>query len=143
MTTTQRFQNQELIRIGDDDNYLLPAPRHGGRLVRWVRRGQDILYWPDDADWTNVARVRGGNPLLFPFIARHVVDGQIGKRRRPRRGRARYAAAWFCPRSAIRHFRHFQATVSLTLRSSPATQAAYPFGLYSPQRIGRYRTASK
>jgi aldose 1-epimerase len=34
--------------------------------------GQDILYWPDDADWTNVARVRGGNPSLFPFIARHL-----------------------------------------------------------------------
>lgn len=128
MTTTQRFQNQELIRIGDDDNYLLLAPGHGGRLVRWVRRGQDILYWPDDADWTNVARVRGGNPLLFPFIARHLVDGQIGKWR-DRAGVVRDMPPHGFARDLPFDISDIsQATVSLTLRSSPATHAAYPFG---------------
>lgn len=77
--TTLRFQDQELIRVGDENDYLLLAPQYGGRLVRWVHRGEDILYWPADADWSQPARVRGGNPLLFPFIARHFVDGDIGK----------------------------------------------------------------
>ena len=75
----QRFQDQDLVRIGQDENYLLLAPRHGGRLVRWVLRGEDILYWPDHADWSRAAKIRGGNPLLFPFIGRHFVDGQAGQ----------------------------------------------------------------
>ncbi|CAG2128365.1 hypothetical protein LMG31506_00466 [Cupriavidus yeoncheonensis] len=74
----QRFQDQDLVRIGHDENYLLLAPRHGGRLVRWVLHGEDILYWPDQADWSRPAKIRGGNPLLFPFIGRHFADGQVG-----------------------------------------------------------------
>lgn len=74
----QRFQDQDLVRIGHDENYLLLAPQHGGRLVRWVLRGEDILYWPDQADWSRPAKIRGGNPLLFPFIGRHFVDGEPG-----------------------------------------------------------------
>lgn len=74
----QRFQDQDLVRIGHDENYLLLAPQHGGRLVRWVLRGEDILYWPGQADWTRPAKIRGGNPLLFPFIGRHFADGQAG-----------------------------------------------------------------
>ncbi len=74
----QRFQDQDLVRIGHDENYLLLAPQHGGRLVRWVLRGEDILYWPDQADWSRPAKIRGGNPLLFPFIGRHFANGQAG-----------------------------------------------------------------
>lgn len=74
----QRFQNQDLIRVGNDDNYLLVAPQYGGRLVRWVRNGEEILYWPDAADWSRPAKIRGGNPLLFPFIGRHFADGEAG-----------------------------------------------------------------
>jgi aldose 1-epimerase len=74
----QRFQDQDLVRIGHDENYLLLAPHHGGRLVRWVLRGKDILYWPGQADWSRPAKIRGGNPLLFPFIGRHFMDGQPG-----------------------------------------------------------------
>lgn len=75
----QRFQNQDLIRVGNDDNYLLVAPQYGGRLVRWVRNGEEILYWPDAADWSRPAKIRGGNPLLFPFIGRHFADGEAGR----------------------------------------------------------------
>jgi len=75
---TQSFQNQALLRVGGDDNYMLLAPRHGGRLVRWVHRGTDILYWPDQPDWNRPAKIRGGNPLLFPFIGRHFVEGAAG-----------------------------------------------------------------
>ncbi|MCZ3115028.1 hypothetical protein NYZ21_21560, partial [Acinetobacter baumannii] len=58
---------------------LLLAPWAGGRLVRWIHRGTDMLFWPDHADWSRPAKVRGGNPLLFPFIGRHFVDGEPGK----------------------------------------------------------------
>lgn len=123
----ERFQGQELARIGAGDNYLLLAPAHGGRLVRWVHRGQDILYWPDDADWSRVAKVRGGNPLLFPFIGRHFVDGEPGKwrdadglvRELPQHGFARDMAF------AVSDFS--ESAVSMTLASSDATRAGYPF----------------
>ncbi|MCA3234853.1 MAG: aldose epimerase [Cupriavidus sp.] len=127
MTTTQRFQGQDLLRVGRDDHYLLLAPAQGGRLVRWVHRRQDILYWPDNADWTAVAKVRGGNPLLFPFIARHFVDGEAGRwrdaagvvRDLPPHGFARDLPFSVSGLSAD--------TVSLSLASSDLTWAGYPF----------------
>jgi len=127
MTTTQRFQGQDLVRIGHDDNYLLLAPAHGGRLVRWVLHGQDILYWPADADWTRVAKVRGGNPLLFPFIGRHFVEGEAGQWRDgdgqvhhlPQHGFARDLP--FAVTAAS------ETAVSMTLTSSAATLTGYPF----------------
>lgn len=127
MTTTQRFQGQNLVRIGHDDNYLLLAPAHGGRLVRWVLHGQDILYWPADADWTRVAKVRGGNPLLFPFIGRHFVNGEAGRWRDgagevhtlPQHGFARDLPFSVSELSAT--------AVSLSLASSELTRPGYPF----------------
>ncbi len=127
MSTTQHFQGQTLVRLGHDDHYLLLAPDHGGRLVRWVHRGQDILYWPADADWSRIAKVRGGNPLLFPFIGRHFVDGEAGKWRDhdgaihelPQHGFARDLPFVVSEIS--------ESAVSLSLASSDATQAGYPF----------------
>lgn len=124
---TQDFQGQPLVRIGAADTFLLLAPQHGGRLVRWVHRGQDILYWPDDADWTRVAKVRGGNPLLFPFIGRHFVDGEAGRWRDgagvthdlPQHGFARDLPFAVSEMS--------EDAVSLSLTSSDLTRPGYPF----------------
>ncbi|QET02572.1 aldose epimerase [Cupriavidus pauculus] len=124
---TERFQGQDLLRVGKGDSFLLLAPEHGGRLVRWVHRGEDILYWPDDADWTRVAKVRGGNPLLFPFIGRHFVDGEAGKwrdaqdvvRDMPQHGFARDLP--FATKAVT------DDAVTLVLTASAATQESYPF----------------
>ncbi|HEX7112663.1 MAG TPA: hypothetical protein VF216_09480 [Mizugakiibacter sp.] len=122
------FQGQSLLRLGDDDHFILVAPRHGGRLLRWVRRGRELLYWPHDADWSRAAKIRGGNPLLFPFIGRHFVDGEPGAWR-DADGR-RYAL----PAHGFARERPFSAEVdadgrSVTLRlvATDATRAAYPF----------------
>ncbi|MEN7526138.1 aldose epimerase [Cupriavidus sp. DL-D2] len=127
MTTTQRFQDQDLLKIGQNDDYLLLAPEHGGRLVRWVHRGEDILYWPASADWSRLSKVRGGNPLLFPFIGRHFVDGEVGKwqdeesvvHALPQHGFARDLSFLISDIS--------DDAVSLSLASSDATRAGYPF----------------
>lgn len=125
---TQDFQGQPLVRIGDADTFLLLAPQHGGRLVRWVHRGQDILYWPDAADWSRPAKVRGGNPLLFPFIGRHFANGNPGQWRDGQgtmRTLAQHGFARDLPFdvSAI----DAQAAITMTLRDSDATRAGYPF----------------
>jgi galactose mutarotase-like enzyme len=57
---------------------LLVAPQAGGRLLRWVVGEREVIRWPDDADWSNPPKIRGGDPLLFPFIGRHRVDGRLG-----------------------------------------------------------------
>ena len=38
---------------------------------------RDVIHWPTDADYSNPAHVRGGNPILFPFCARTFCDGEI------------------------------------------------------------------
>lgn len=52
------------------------SPGHGARILCWERNGREIITWPNDADWNKILKVRGGNPVLFPFIARHFVDGK-------------------------------------------------------------------
>lgn len=59
------------------------APSAGGRLMRWTVNGRPVLHWPDSADWSAPAKIRGGNPLLFPLIARTFLDGKIGFWRSP------------------------------------------------------------
>jgi galactose mutarotase-like enzyme len=34
------------------------------------RATRSVLHWPRDADLDNIAKVRGGNPVLFPFAGR-------------------------------------------------------------------------
>jgi galactose mutarotase-like enzyme len=69
------FQNQPAHQITDDKNKVLVSSDHGARILRWEREGREIIRWPEDADWTKIMKVRGGDPILFPFVARHFVDG--------------------------------------------------------------------
>jgi galactose mutarotase-like enzyme len=123
------FQNQDILEITQGTALLRIAPQAGGRLLSWHVDGQPVIHWPDQADWSQPARIRGGNPLLFPFLARHRVDGQIGRwrdsagvvRDLPMHGFARdlpFAASVDAQ----------GAGVTMTLSDSDATRAAYPFG---------------
>jgi galactose mutarotase-like enzyme len=71
------FQNQPVIELGDRESSVLVAPDHGARVLSWKRAGRPVIAWPDDAAWDNILKVRGGNPILFPFVARHFVEGKI------------------------------------------------------------------
>jgi galactose mutarotase-like enzyme len=37
---------------------------------------RDVLYWPENADLNEIAGVRGGNPILFPFSGRCFDQGE-------------------------------------------------------------------
>lgn len=61
---------------------FLALPERGARLMNWnVTLGdgsvRDILYWPEQADFGDIAKVRGGNPILFPFNGRCFDRGEI------------------------------------------------------------------
>src|ERR1035437_4757641 len=70
------FQNQPEVEITDEQNKIVVSPDHGARILRWERAGREIITWPEAADWSKILKVRGGNPVLFPFVARHFVDGK-------------------------------------------------------------------
>jgi galactose mutarotase-like enzyme len=104
----------------------------GCRLMEWdieMAKGavRKVLYWPEGADWADPSKIRGGNPILFPFVARtfegsnenlwKAPDGQVLPM--PRHGFARNAtfeAVEISPQG-------FKAK----LEKSPDFNAYYPF----------------
>lgn len=63
---------------------FLARPELGARLMNWNLRMadgtvRDVIHWPEDADNDKFAKVRGGNPILFPFSGRTFHAGKIGE----------------------------------------------------------------
>lgn len=76
------YQGQTLSRWRVGNSTFLALPEKGARLMNWnITLGdgsvRDVLYWPENADFTDVAKVRGGNPILFPFNGRSFDRGEI------------------------------------------------------------------
>lgn len=123
------FQQHDIVELADGDSLLRLAPQFGGRLLSWTIGAEPVVYWPDEADWSQLARVRGGNPLLFPFLGRHRVEGRIGEwrdsagvvRALPMHGFARDLP--FSPTLDIDG-----RGVRLTLTDNEDTRKQYPFG---------------
>jgi galactose mutarotase-like enzyme len=128
MKSTLLFQGQPVFELRDATSRLLVAPEHGARILKWERDGREIITWPDQADWSNILKVRGGDPVLFPFIARHFVDGKNELwrdgdgvvRPMPQHGFARDAK--FTVVDDIH-----QGSLRMRLTDSAATRACYPF----------------
>ena len=81
---------------------FLAMPEDGARLMNWhlsLADGntRDVIHWPENADYSRVHKIRGGNPILFPFAARTFCEGELGfwkapdgvKREMPMHGFAR------------------------------------------------------
>ena len=76
------YQGQMLSRWRVGPSTFLALPEKGARLMNWnITLGdgsvRDVLYWPESADFADFPRVRGGNPILFPFNARVFDRGDI------------------------------------------------------------------
>ncbi len=105
----------------------------GARLLRWdldIPGGRrQILHWPAEGslDLDKIGHVRGGNPILFPFMGRNYCDGEKFawrasdgvKRPMPQHGFARDTEFKIVEHSA----KH--AVVELVPNAH--TQACYPF----------------
>ncbi len=96
------YQGQTLTRWQVGNSTFLALPERGARLMNWnLRLGdgsvRDVIYWPENADFGEIAKVRGGNPILFPFNGRCFDRGDIfhwraadgGRRPMPLHGIAR------------------------------------------------------
>jgi D-hexose-6-phosphate mutarotase len=76
------YQGQTLTRWRVGNSTFLALPEKGARLMNWnITLGdgsvRDVLYWPENADFADIAKVRGGNPILFPFNGRCYDKGEI------------------------------------------------------------------
>jgi galactose mutarotase-like enzyme len=120
---------QDILEIAQDASVLRFSPQAGGRLLSWTIDDEEVIHWPEHADWSEPAKIRGGNPLLFPFLGRHRVDGKIGYwrdaqgtvRELPMHGFARDLP--FEPHADVHG-----AGLRMILTDSDATHAGYPFG---------------
>ena len=72
------FQGQPVVELQNGPSRALVSPAHGARLLRWSVGDWEVVRWPANADWSKPQKVRGGNPVLFPFIARSFHDNKIG-----------------------------------------------------------------
>jgi galactose mutarotase-like enzyme len=127
MKGTVQFQNQEVCALRDGDNRVLVSPGHGARVLQWTRAGREVIRWPADADWTQLLKVRGGNPVLFPFIARHFVNG-VNERWRDATGRVRTMPQHgFARDAAFSVVEQDDTQLRMRLTDSDVTREFYPF----------------
>ncbi len=73
---------QTLTRWRVGPSTFLAMPEKGALLLNWnLTLGdgsvRDVIYWPESGDPGESHKVRGGNPILFPFNARSYDRGDI------------------------------------------------------------------
>jgi galactose mutarotase-like enzyme len=118
----------DILELSSGASTLRFAPWAGGRLLSWHVGGDAVIRWPENANWEQPARVRGGNPLLFPFLGRHFVDGQIGRWRDAQgvvRDLSMHGFARDLPFTA--EVDPDGRGVRMTLTDTPTTRVGYPF----------------
>jgi galactose mutarotase-like enzyme len=76
------YLGQTLTRWRVGKSTFLARPELGARLMNWnLTLGdgsvRDVLYWPELTTLDGFYRVRGGNPILFPFNGRTFDQGDI------------------------------------------------------------------
>jgi galactose mutarotase-like enzyme len=120
-----KFQEQEVIEVVQGSSRIVIDP-HGGRLLLWEHRGKQVIFWPKQADWSKPIKIRGGNPVLFPFIARHMVDGKVGFWK-DETGLIREMPMHGFGREQVYQCGVNKNTCTLTLEDNDATKAYYPY----------------
>jgi galactose mutarotase-like enzyme len=76
------YLGQTLTRWRVGSSTFLALPEKGARLMNWsVVLGdgslRDVVHWPEISSLDDFDRVRGGNPILFPFSGRCFDRGEI------------------------------------------------------------------
>ncbi len=76
------YQGQTLTRWEVGPSTFLALPEKGARLMNWhltLADGtvRDVVYWPEVPSLDDIGKVRGGNPILFPFCGRTFDHGDI------------------------------------------------------------------
>ena len=117
----------EVVRLKHGRGTAEITPAVGARLMRWHVGGRPVLHWPSTPDWSDPAHIRGGNPVLFPFIARTFLDGEKGRWKGPD-GKIRPAPMHGLVRTApFAVEAHGENLVRMRIASDAAMAASFPF----------------
>jgi galactose mutarotase-like enzyme len=79
---TIEYLGRKLHRWNVGPSSFLVAPELGARLMNWHITMPDgtvreVIHWPEMKSYADFHKVRGGNPVLFPFSARTFDQGEI------------------------------------------------------------------
>lgn len=106
------------------------APECGFRLMRWslttAAGCRDILYW-QEGDTVPFHKIRGGNPLLFPFAGRSFDRGIEDHWRAPDGGRLPMPRHGFARDGRFEVVARDSHHIAAVLIPDEAARAAYPF----------------
>ncbi len=77
------YLGQTILRWQVGPSCFLALPEKGARLMNWnVTLGdgsvRDLIHWPELTSLDDFAKIRGGNPILFPFCGRSYDRGTEG-----------------------------------------------------------------
>ena len=121
------FQGQPVIELQNGPSRALISPAHGARLLRWSVGDWEVVRWPETADWSKPQKVRGGNPVLFPFIARSFHDNQIGFWKSSDGSVHPAPMHGFARDSAFSIVTADDSSLEMRLEANDTTRAVYPF----------------
>lgn len=129
---TIEYQGQQIRKWQVGASTFLAWPEVGARLMNWhvgMADGsvRDVIHWPEDADLSRPAKVRGGNPILFPFAARTFCEGEIGYWKAPDGVRRPMQMHGYCRDGEFALTTHSEKGFLATFRPGDACQKAYPY----------------
>jgi len=122
------FQNQPVVELSHGSSRAWVSPGHGARVLRWDAGDWNVIGWPETGvDWGRPQKARGGDPVLFPFIARSYHEGRIGFWKGPDgvvRPAPMHGFARDCAFSVVEAGGDF---VVMRLEANETTRAVFPF----------------
>jgi len=126
------FLGQTLLKWQVGASTFLALPEKGARLMNWnVTLGdgtiRDVLYWPELKSLDEFHKVRGGNPILFPFNGRSFDQGEIGFWKTPDGVRRPMPMHGIARQGFFRITRLDEGGFSALLIPDAAAKEAYPF----------------
>jgi len=126
------YLGENLTRWRVGNSTFLAMPERGARLMNWnvaLADGsvRDVIYWPELSSLDEFPKVRGGNPILFPFNGRTFDHGDIHfwrapdqiRRPMPMHGIARQA------KFTLRHAS--ERSFTAVLQPDEESKLAYPY----------------
>ncbi|MFN5805234.1 MAG: aldose epimerase [Opitutia bacterium] len=105
----------------------------GARLLRWSvglpGATREVLHWPEGAPTAldRIGAVRGGNPVLFPFMGRNYADGEKFAWKDPDGVKRPMPQHGFARDSAFEFVEHGPKHAVVRLLPSEAGARCYPF----------------
>ncbi len=126
------YLGQTLIRWRAGGSTFLALPELGARLMNWnMELGdgsvRDVIHWPEITSLADFQKVRGGNPILFPFCARSFDRGDAGFWRDARGVRRPMPMHGFARQGEFRATRVDAVGFDAVLVPGAEAKASYPF----------------